>query len=398
MFNKCETEALAGKFYDTFGRSDGLVAVSVPGRIELGGNHTDHQHGRVLAASIDLDTRAVARRRQDNMVCIHSEGFKPFGLRLEDILRGRAQPGTPLSITAGVADCFAGHGFATGGFDAYISSSLPTGGGLSSSASFEVLIGQIFSVLYNGASIAPLELALIGQYAENAYFGKPSGLMDQLACALGSVNAIDFKDPNNPVITGIEYDFEKAGYALCLISSGQDHADMTADYAAITEEMREVAAFFKQEHLRRVSKAEFMQSLPAVREAAGDRAALRAMHFFAENNRVAQQTTALREARIDEFLRLTRESGRSSWMYLQNVIACDNPRKQSLGLTLALCEQALNGCGASRVHGGGFAGTALAFVPSDRMSGFTECIEDTLGRGSCRRVGVSALGAAWQKL
>lgn len=395
MLTGYETEYLAEKFNETFGVRSGLTFFSVPGRVELGGNHTDHQRGRVLAAAIDLDTQAAAIRRDDAVIRICSEGYDPFRLDLENIACAKNSPGTPLSVTAGMADAFLANGFGVGGFDAYIRSAVPAGEGLSSSAAFEILIGLIFNVLYNGGRVNASELARFGQYSENKYFGKPSGLMDQLACALGSVNEIDFLSPDAPKVRKIDFDFEKSGYALCIVRSGKDHAGLTGDYASIPEEMRAVASVFGKEYLRQVPETDFFQALPEVRAAAGDRAVLRSMHFYEENRRVEQQAQALRDGRIDEFLRLVRESGRSSWMYLQNVTSDKNPGFQALGLTLALCEHYLYGAGASRVHGGGFAGSALAFVPLATLARFIRDVDAALGEGSCICLRVRNDGARW---
>ena len=282
-------------------------------------------------------------------------------------------------------------GYGVRGFDAYIVSDVLPGSGLSSSAAFEVLIGTVINALSGGA-LSPAEVARIGQYAENEYFGKPSGLMDQTASTVGGIVAIDFADPGAPVITPVEFDFAECGYALCIIDSGADHAELTEEYAAITNELKAVCRVFGKEHLREVDEHVFYARIAEVRRAAGDRAALRAAHVFNENKRCAVETAALGNGDFERFLQLVSESGRSSWMYLQNVIPAGSTARQELAFALLLCERLLGGRGAFRVHGGGFAGTVQAFVPEDMLAGFRAGIDSVLGAGSCHVLSIRREG------
>ncbi|MBQ3201988.1 MAG: galactokinase [Clostridia bacterium] len=386
--------ALCVRFKETFSAAaEGIF--SVPGRTELGGNHTDHQHGHVLAAAVDLDSCAAAARNGTDTVRIHAEGYAPFKVDLSCLVPLQEERFTSAALVRGVAAKLNMLGFSMAGkgFDAYIGAGVPAGSGLSSSAAFEVLIGLIFSELFFGGSIAPEALAKIGQYAENEFFGKPCGLMDQMACALGGVVAIDFLDSAAPQAEKIRFDPAAHGYALFIIDSGADHADLTCEYAAITDELKAVSRFFGKEQLRHVGKAAFSAALPALRREAGDRAVLRAMHFFWEDARAQQEAAALKKNDMDAFLSLVRESGRSSAMYLQNIVPTAQVKKQELLFTLALAESILGGEGAVRVHGGGFGGTAQAFVPLALAERFQKEIEAVLGKGSCRRLSFRASGA-----
>ncbi len=370
--------------------------ISSPGRIELGGNHTDHQQGRVLAAAIDLDIRALVSKRDDNVIHIISDGYTDVKFELKNLAEYK-QAGTSVSLTAGVAQAFINNGLKTGGFNAYLTSSLPGGGGLSSSASYEVLMGTIFNVLYNDSIVDAVKIAVFGQYAENEFFGKPSGLMDQLACSVGGINAIDFEDINEPKITHLDFDFSNSGYSVFVISSGADHTDLTDEYASITADMAKISEFFGKKVLRQVCKREFFASLKALRESCGDRAVMRAMHFFAENSRVAAQASALNKKCMNDFLKLAGESGRSSWMLLQNVLLNSNAN-EGLAITLAVCERALKGEGTCRVHGGGFGGAALAIVPHSREEAFLCEVEAILGKGICIKINIRNTGPQVYKL
>ena len=381
---------LKAKFERQYGRAAEYI-FSAPGRTELGGNHTDHQHGLVLAAAVTLDTKAAAAENNDGCIRAISEGYAPVTVRLNELEMQPEERNTTAALVRGVAAGFLRRGYGVRGFDAYIVSDVLPGSGLSSSAAFEVLIGTVINTLSGGA-LSPAEIARIGQYAENEYFGKPSGLMDQTASAVGGIVAIDFADPGAPVITPVEFDFAGCGYALCIIDSGADHAELTEEYAAITNELKAVCRVFGKEHLREVDEHEFYARIAEVRRAAGDRAALRAAHVFNENKRCAEETAALGNGDFERFLQLVSESGRSSWMYLQNVIPTGSTARQELAFALLLCGKLLGGRGAFRVHGGGFAGTVQAFVPEDMLAGFRAGIDSVLGAGSCHVLSIRREG------
>lgn len=370
------------------------VFFSAPGRTELGGNHTDHQHGRVLAAGVDLDILAAAAPNQSGMIRIQSEGYPLLVVDLQELTPRPEESGTSAALIRGVAARFAALGCSlhTAGLDAYVVSSVPGGSGLSSSAAFEVLIGTMLNALFFNGKCSAVEIAQIGQYAENVFFGKPCGLMDQTASSVGGVVAIDFADPAHPVVEQISLDLQSAGYALCILDSGAGHADLTGEYAAITDELKAVSRHFGKEVLREVPEEQFLAALPQVRQAAGDRAVLRAMHFYGENQRAADQAQALREGNFDAFLRLVRASGSSSAQYLQNVVPTGQTTHQELLVTIALCERILEGRGAVRVHGGGFGGTAQAFVPLDLLEEFRQKTEAVLGSGSCHVLSIRPVG------
>lgn len=381
---------LKAKFERQYGRAAEYI-FSAPGRTELGGNHTDHQHGLVLAAAVTLDTKAAAAENNDGCIRVISEGYAPVTVRLNELEMQPEERNTTAALVRGVAAGFLRRGYGVRGFDAYVVSDVLPGSGLSSSAAFEVLIGTVINALSGGA-LSPAEIARIGQYAENEYFGKPSGLMDQTASAVGGIVAIDFADPGAPVITPVEFDFAGCGYALCIIDSGADHAELTEEYAAITNELTAVCRVFGKEHLREVDEHEFYARIAEVRRAAGDRAALRAAHVFNENKRCAVETASLGNGDFERFLQLVSESGRSSWMYLQNVIPAGSTARQELAFALLLCERLLGGRGAFRVHGGGFAGTVQAFVPVDMLENFRAGIDAVLGAGSCHVLSIRREG------
>lgn len=381
---------LKAKFERQYGRAAEYI-FSAPGRTELGGNHTDHQHGLVLAAAVTLDTKAAAAENNDGCIRVISEGNTPVTVRLDELEKHPEERNTTAALVRGVAAGFLRRGYGVRGFDAYVVSDVLPGSGLSSSAAFEVLIGTVINALSGGA-LSPAEIARIGQYAENEYFGKPSGLMDQTASAVGGIVAIDFADPGAPVIMPVEFDFAGCGYALCIIDSGADHAELTEEYAAIPNELKAVCRVFGKEHLREVDEREFYARIAEVRRAAGDRAALRAAHVFNENKRCAVETAALGNGDFERFLQLVSESGRSSWMYLQNVIPTGSTARQELAFALLLCERLLGGRGAFRVHGGGFAGTVQAFVPEDMLAGFRAGIDSVLGAGSCHVLSIRREG------
>ena len=360
---------------------------SAPGRVELGGNHTDHQHGCVLAAAVDLEMRAAVTPNHDGVIRVFSQGFAPVEVALGDWTPRPEERNTTAALVRGMAAQFIRRGAALTGLDMRVTSQVPVGSGLSSSAAFEVLLGRVFSGLCCGGSVSPEDIARMGQTAERDYFGKPCGLMDQMASSVGGLVYMDFADPVHPAMERIDCDLGANGYGLFIVDSGADHADLTADYAAIPAELEQVCRVFGAEVLRQVDETEFYRRLPAVRAAAGDRAALRAIHVFDENRRAAAEAEALRKGDFPAFLALVNASGASSWQYLQNVTSGD-PRQQALAVTLAVCRRALGGQGAVRVHGGGFAGTALAFVPDDRREMFRRTVEQTLGVDKCRLLSV----------
>ena len=367
---------------------------SAPGRTELGGNHTDHQHGRVLAAGVDLDILAAAAPNQSGMIRIQSQGYPLIVVDLRELAPKPGEENTSAALIRGVAARMAALGcpLQNAGLDAYMVSSVPGGSGLSSSAAFEVLIGTMLNDLFWDGKCTPVEIAQIGQYAENVFFGKPCGLMDQTASSVGGVVAIDFADTARPVVEQIGLDLTAQGYALCILDSGAGHADLTGEYAAITDELKAVCRYFGKEVLREVPEETFLAALPQVRKAAGDRAVLRAFHVYAENRRAADEAQALRDGDFQRFLSLVRASGQSSALYLQNVVPTGQTANQELLVTIALCEQVLAGRGAVRVHGGGFGGTAQAFVPLDMLDTFKEKTEAVLGAGSCHVVTIRPVG------
>ena len=360
---------------------------STPGRVELGGNHTDHQHGCVLAAAVDLEMRAAVTPNHDGVIRVFSQGFAPVEVALGDWTPRPEERNTTAARVRGMAAQFIRRGAALTGLDMRVTSQVPVGSGLSSSAAFEVLLGRVFSGLCCGRSVSPEDIARMGQTAERDYFGKPCGLMDQMDSSVGGLVYMDFADPAHPAMERIDCDLGASGYDLFIVDSGADHADLTADYAAIPAELEQVCRVFGAEVLRQVDETEFYRRLPEVRAAAGDRAVLRAIHVFDENRRAAAEAEALRKRDFPAFLALVNASGASSWQYLQNVTSGD-PRQQALAVTLAVCRHALGGQGAVRVHGGGFAGTALAFVPDDRREMFRRTVEQTLGTDKCRLLSV----------
>ena len=357
--------------------------ISAPGRTEISGNHTDHQRGCVLAAAVNLETVADVTLNGSNNICVRSEGYPETVVELDDLNIREEEKNTTAALIRGVAAAFVQRGARLEGFDAEVHSTVLPGSGLSSSAAFEVLMGTICNELFFDRKLSAVEIAQIGQYAENVYFGKPSGLMDQTASSVGGMVYIDFADPEPPQVERIDFDFEKAGHALCIIDSGADHADLTDEYAAIPRELKAICSYFGKDVLREVCAEEFMQALPQLRGKVPDRAILRAIHFYQENKRVQQQKKALQENDFDAFLQLTTRSGYSSWMYLQNISPAGAVEHQEVAVALAMCDTLLNGRGAYRVHGGGFAGTVQAFVPMDMLEEFKSGIERVLGKGSC---------------
>ena len=382
--------ALLARFEREFGPR-GVALISAPGRSEIGGNHTDHQRGRVIAAAASLDMVAAVAKNDTGTVRIRSAGHRMITLRTEALSKRAAEQGRSIALVRGVLARMRKYGVQTGGFDAVIHSEVPRGAGLSSSAAFVILIGSAVNQLYAGGRFSPVELAKIGKYAENEYFGKPSGLLDQLACACGGFVALDFQDEEAPAVERIECDFSRLGLAVMIQNAGGSHAGLTDEYAAVTEEMRQVAACFSKEVLSEVSEQAFFSRLSALRRTVSDRALLRAIHFFEENGRVSEQATALRAGDAERFCALVRASGRSSFMQLQNVCPA-NPKERSLALALALSERILQGQGAVRVHGGGFAGTVQAFVPETLAQTYRREMERVFGAHSCYRLNIRPAG------
>lgn len=378
-------------FENLYGNKE-VEIYSAPGRSEVGGNHTDHQYGKVLATSINLDAVAVVAKTNDDLVTVKSEGYDRFQVHLTSLQPREDEEGTSKALTRGVASKLKEEGYMIGGFEAYVTSDVLNGAGMSSSAAFEVLLGNIFSGLYNDGKIDAVFLAQAGQYAENVFFGKPCGLMDQMASSVGGMINIDFEDPKKPIVKQVHVDFEEYGHSLCIVDTKGSHADLTADYAAIPEEMKKVANFFEEDVLRKVDKTEFYLNLAKVREILGDRAVLRAMHLFEENKRVDEQVKALEEGDFETFKKLIKASGDSSFKYLQNVYSSHEIDNQSVSIGLAISDVALGDRGVSRVHGGGFAGTIQAFVPNDIVSMYKKTVENVFGEGACHILKVRKYG------
>lgn len=356
---------------------------SAPGRTELGGNHTDHQNGHVLAAAVNLDMAAAAAPNGENVIRVFSDSYAPFYVNLDNLMPQPQEKASSAGLVRGIAANLSNRGFRIEGFDLMMSSDVPTGSGLSSSAAFEVLLGTVMNELFCGGLLTAVEIAQIGQWAENVYFDKPCGLMDQLASSVGGVVAIDLNDPKAPQIEKLFVSPERAGYALAILRCGGDHADLTDDYAAIPNELGHLASECGAKTVLALDREKVMAELPYLRRTVGDRAILRMFHVWADDARARQQADALRSDDWGTYLRLVRESGESSWMYLQNVISSKDPARQSLGFTLALCRELLQGKGAYRVHGGGFAGTCQAYVPLDQAESFRTAIDAVLGVGAC---------------
>ena len=381
-------------FADYFGSVGEHRFFSAPGRTEICGNHTDHNHGRVLAAGINLDAIAVASKNDENIVRVKSRGYAMDVVDLSDLSVHADEEGHSPALVRGVCQGFLNNGYKIGGFDAVTASRVLSGSGLSSSAAYEVLVGTMLNYLYNDGNVDPVTIAKIAQYAENEYFGKPCGLMDQMACSVGSFITIDFKDPSEPVIEKVDFDFASCGHSLCIVDTKGSHSNLTDEYAAIRLEMESVAAQFSKKVLREVDEKEFLAKIPELREAVGDRAILRAMHFYKDNERVLREVDALKKNDFEKFKQLVIESGDSSYMYNQNVFATKQPEIQPVSIALALSEQVLDGKGAWRVHGGGFAGTIQAFVPNDLLDEYKSTLEAVFGEGSCYVLAIRPVGGA----
>ena len=387
-------ENLMSDFEKTYGTGD-IHLFSSPGRTEIGGNHTDHNYGRVLAGAVNLDNIAVAAKNGTNTVRIKSAGYPEFQVELTDFQPKEAEYYTSTSLVKGIAAKMKENGYQTGGFDACIDGRVPKGSGLSSSASFEVLIGAIFNELFNDGKMSAVENAIIGQWSENNYFGKPCGLMDQTACSVGGLITIDFKDPSNPIVKEVDFDFVSTGFALVItdVGGGHDDAASQAEYASLPTEMKSVAAVLGAKVLREVTMEQIVENIPAIRAKTGDRAILRAYHFQGDNQRVVDQVAALERNDFQAFLKMVVESGYSSFMYNQNIFDVVHKDEQVVSLALALSEMVLKDTGAWRVHGGGFGGTIQAFVPRNKLDEYVKTLEHVYGIGTCHKLFIRAKGA-----
>lgn len=384
---------LAKTAIELFGEGD-YSFFSSPGRTELAGNHTDHNHGCVLAGSIQLDAVACVKPSGDNRVMLHSEGFaEPFSVDLSDLSVQKNEENSTLALIRGVAKGLSDRGYSVGGFSGVMNSNVLQGSGLSSSASIEVLIALIFSELFNKGKALWVELAQVGQYAENVFFGKPCGLMDQMACASGGIVAIDFEDPKKPSYKRVEFDFSKHGYTLAVVNTGGSHADLTSDYAAIPEEMKSVAALFGKASLRGIELDDLLERASEIRTKTSDRALLRAIHFVNENERVGKMVELLKEKKLEKFLKKVKKSGDSSWRLLQNITPTKNPLEQGVALAIAVTQEFLKKTGVVRVHGGGFAGTIQVYLPTEHLSEYEKRMNALFGAGCVTPLRIRADGA-----
>ena len=379
-------------YAELYGTDDDVFFFSAPGRTEIGGNHTDHNHGCVVAGSVNLDVIAVAAKTEEPVIRIKSAGYKPDTIELADLTARESEYNRSSALVRGVAARFEQLGYRIGGLRAYTTSEVLKGSGLSSSAAFEVLLGTALSHLYNGGCVGAVEIAQIAQYAENVYFGKPCGLMDQMASSVGGIITIDFADTQHPVIDQVTYDFAENGYRLCIVDTAGNHAALTHEYAAVTDEMKKISHAMGVEYLRETSYEAVLANIPELRRTCGDRAVLRALHFFGDNERVGKEVAALKDGDLDTFLRLVTESGHSSFEYLQNIYSNSAVHFQGLSIALALAQRVLNGAGAYRVHGGGFGGTTQNFVPEDKLQEFTDTLESVFGEGSCHILTIRPCG------
>ena len=380
------------KMFEAYYGTGEAQLFSAPGRSEVGGNHTDHQHGEVLAASINLDTIGVVKQTDDNQIRIKSDDYDEVIISLSDIGYREAEKETTTALIKGVVAGFVNRGYNVGGFCAYVTSDVLIGAGLSSSAAFETLIGTILSGIYNDLSVSPIEIAIIGQYAENVYFGKPCGLMDQMACSVGNLVHIDFRDPKNPEVEKLDFDMSKHGYSLCITDTKGSHADLTDEYAAVPREMKAVANYFGKEVLRDVSYADVIKEIASLRKLLGDRSVLRALHFLCENERVVKEVHALKCEDMKLFLDNVKASGDSSFKYLQNVYSNNDVSNQNVSIALMMSELLLKTEGVSRVHGGGFAGTIQAFVKNEFVEKYKEQMDHVFGEGSCKDLRIRKYG------
>lgn len=379
-------------FCEIFGDASDIRLFSAPGRTEVGGNHTDHQHGCVLAGGVNLDVIAVVASNSDGLIRIKSEGYEMDVIDIKDLDKKASEIGRASALIRGICSKFAEMGCTLSGFNAYTTSNVLKGSGLSSSAAFETLVGNIINSLFFGCKSDEITIAKIGQYAEREYFGKPCGLLDQMACSLGGFTYADFADPQNPVTEKIDLDIHSYGYTLCVVDTGGNHADLTNDYADITVECKQVSNALGVEFLRDADVNKFYGSLAELRKTCGDRAVLRAFHFFNEQERVEGQRTALKDGSFEEFLALVNDSGNSSYDYLQNLYSNSNVKEQGLPLCIALTKKFLNGKGACRVHGGGFAGTVQCYIPTEQLNSYKTMIEAVFGKGSCNVLNIRPVG------
>ncbi len=379
-------------FEKQFGDREDIRFFSAPGRTEVCGNHTDHNHGQVLAAAINLDAVACAVKTDDHFIRVYSENYPGDIIDINILEPQMKEAEKSASLVRGVAARFKELGYNIGGIDCVTVNNVLKGSGMSSSASFEVLVGTMLSYLYNDGKVSPVEIAKIAQYAENKFFGKPCGLMDQMACSVGSFVQIDFKDPETPVITPVDFDFASCGHALCIVDTRADHADLTDDYAAIRREMEAVAGYFGKSCLREITENDVLSNVAGIKEKLGERPLLRAIHFFEDNKRVEKEAEALKNGDFDTFKAMTIASGYSSYMYNQNVFSSSAPLSQPVSLALAVSEVILKGKGAWRVHGGGFAGTIQAFVPNELLNEYKESLEAVFGEGACYVLAIRPFG------
>lgn len=379
-------------FGELFGYDREVNIMSAPGRTEVCGNHTDHNNGKVLAASINLDAIAVVSKNDDNIIRVKSKGHKMNVVDLNDLVPNEANFGSSTTLVQGVAATIKNLGYTVAGFDACTASDVMGGSGLSSSAAFEVLLGSVLSYMFNDGKISPVEIAKVAQYSENVFFGKPCGLLDQMASSVGTFVTIDFKSVKDPIIKKIDFDFSKSGHSLCIVDTHGNHSDLTDDYAAVRTEMESVAQALGKNVLREVSYEEFFAALPELTGRVNDRAILRAIHFFNENKRVEKAVECLESNDFEGFKQVIIDSGRSSFMLNQNVYTPKNPTEQKLSLALAISKELLDGKGAWRVHGGGFAGTIQAFVPNDMLDTYKKTIEGVFGEGSCHVLIIRPVG------
>lgn len=397
----CDSEVTSEKkrYCDLLNKANELYSdgdyhiVSAPGRTEVGGNHTDHNKGCVVAASVNLDSVALVKVNNTKIVNFKSEGFDILPVDLSDLSVQSNEVNKTESLIRGIAARFVQLGYRIGGFDAVSNSKVLPGSGISSSASFEVLVGEIFNHLFNDGKINPIEIAQISQYAENEYFGKPCGLMDQMAISVGGFTAIDFKDPAKPIVEKVDFDFKKTGYHLVITNTKGDHADLSGEYGAVPSEMKSVARELGHEVLRECELSELVHNIKPIRDSIhNDRALLRAIHFFKENQRAVDLKKALEAKDMDHVLELIRQSGQSSYMYLQNVTVPGGVKSQNLALALALSDVYLNGEGACRVHGGGFEGTIQAFVPTHLLNGYIELMKSVFGEDATHLMAIRNVG------
>lgn len=384
-------EKLLNLFTENF-KGEEVAIFSAPGRSEVCGNHTDHQRGKVLATSINLDAIAAVSLNNENVIRVISDGYPMIVVNLDKIEKNKDDKSTSKGLIKGVVSGLRDAGYKVEGFDAYVTSDVLIGAGLSSSAAFEVLVGTIISGLFNDMQISPIKIAQVGQYAENVFFGKPCGLMDQMACSVGGLIYIDFNDVTNPVVEKVNADFKANRHSLCIVDTKGSHKDLTDDYAAVPKEMKDVAKFFGKDVLRDVNENDFYKQIADIRKAMGDRAVLRAIHFFEEEKRVENIVECMNRGEFDKFLELITESGNSSFKYLQNVYTTKDVSNQGVSTGLAASEIALKKRGATRVHGGGFAGTIQAFVPDDMVNEYKAFMDNVFGKGACHVLKVRKYG------